>query len=141
MAKIKQCDVCGKDVKIDNWGNGTCKNCGWGNDDNALKYLDAINPPNFVSLNEARNLYKHNKSFTPTFKRTLDLVKRGIDVVFNYKNILYQLSKHKDYTFWQVDTDNFQSYKTIEEFRDKINIDGVRVEDLWDKVKKVDFAD
>ena len=66
---------------------------------------------------------------------------RGIDINFKYNKSLFQLSKHNDYTFWEVDTDNYQSYDTIDEFRKKINIDGIRVEDLWDEVKKVDFAD
>ena len=141
MVKNKKCDVCEKNLIIDKYGNGKCKNCGWNNDENALIYPNAVNPPNFFSLNEAKSYYLKNKKFMPTFERVISLVDRGIDINFKYNKSLFQLSKHNDYTFWEVDTDNYQSYDTIDEFRKKINIDGIRVEDLWDEVKKVDFAD
>ena len=31
--------------------------------------------------------------------------------------------------------------KIIKEFADKINIDGVKVKDIWDKIYKLNFAD
>ncbi len=139
MEKVKHCDVCGEDVKIDSWGNGQCKNCGWNNDENALVYPNAINPPNFMSLNEARNNYKNKTKFKPTFDRVMELVDRGLDIVIKYKKILYQLSKHNDYTLWEVDTDNYIAYESLEEFKDNVKINNIFLKNLWKDIKFIKY--
>ena len=137
--KIKQCDICGKDIKIDNYGNGVCKNCGWCNDKNATKYPNAINPPNFASLNEAKINYKSKLKYKPTFDRIIELVDRGLDIVIKYKKSLYQLSKHNDFTIWEVDTKNYKSYKSLEEFKSKVNIKDIPLKDLWKNIKFIKY--
>ena len=137
--KTKKCDVCGKDIKVDEFRNGKCKNCGWNNDENALIYPDAINPPNFMSLNEAIYNYKKNIKYKPTFDRIVELLERGLDVMFKYKGNKYQLSRHNDYTIWEYDTKNYISYPTIEQFKEKAEISGVPLKDLWEKVNFIKY--
>lgn len=137
--KTKKCDVCGKDIKVDEFGNGKCKNCGWNNDENALIYPDAINPPNFMSLNEAIYNYKKNIKYKPTFDRIVELLERGLDVMFKYKGNKYQLSRLNDYTIWEYDTKNYISYPTIEQFKEKAEIGGVPLKDLWEKVNFIKY--
>ncbi len=88
----KQCDVCENTLKIDAWGNGTCKKCGWNNDKYSTSYPNAINPPNFISLTQAKRYFKLGKSFLPTYSQFLNLVKRGFDFTFKFekKSINYQ---------------------------------------------------
>ena len=139
MEKIKQCDVCGKDIKIDNYGNGKCKNCGWNNGENAVTFPNSINPPNFMSLNEAKNNYKNKLKYKPTFERIMELVDRGLDIVIKYKKSLYQLSKHEDYTIWEIDTKNYKSYKSLEKFKNNVQINNSFLKDLWKDIKFIKY--
>ena len=52
--KIKQCDVCGKDIKIDNYENGKCKNCGWIDSENSFNHPSEVKYPNITSLNNEK---------------------------------------------------------------------------------------
>ena len=139
MEKIKNCDICGENTKIDNYGNGKCKNCGWNNDENAVTFPNSINPPNFTSLNEAKNNYKNKLKYKPTFDRIVDLVDRGFDIIIKYKKSLYQLSKHDDFTIWEVDTNNYKSYKSFDEFKSKANINDIPLKDLWKNIKFIKY--
>ena len=135
----KNCDVCNNVIKIDAWGNGTCKKCGWNNDKYSSSYPNAINPPNFISLNQAKRYFKLGKSFLPTYPQFLNLVKRGFDFTFKFEGKKYQLSVHDDYTLWEIDTKNFVSYKTFAEFKSNFSIDGVAIKDNWDKIKSLQY--
>ena len=77
-----------------------------------------------------------------SYEQFIFLIKSGYEMQFFYNKRKYGSTQFSGYEFYEWGKDEgYQSYKTIEEFRDKINIDGIRVEDLWGKVKKVDFAD
>lgn len=139
MEKIKKCDVCGNEIKVDNWGNGHCHKCGWSNDENALSYPNSINPPNFVSLNETKFNYQNKIIYKPTFDRVIELVDRGLDIVIKYKKCSYQLSKHEDYTLWEIDTKNYQSYNSIKELKDNAKINNILLKDLWKDIKYIKY--
>lgn len=126
----KQCVVCGQTINIDDWGNGKCRHCGWCNSSHAIQYPNAINPPNFVSFNEAKERYKENKKFVPSYDRCMKLVDRGFDIVFRYQKKNYQLSKHDDYTIWETSTENYKNYKTIEDFCENIEIEGIKLKNI-----------
>lgn len=53
----KKCDACGGDILIDKLGFGGCSNCGCQNSDAALEKPDYPYSDNFVSLNNAKQLY------------------------------------------------------------------------------------
>ena len=137
--KIKKCDVCGKDIKVDDWENGACKNCGWNNDEDAIKYPNAINPPNFTSLNEAKNNYKNNVTYKPTFDRVAQLVDRVLDIIIKYKKSLYQLSKHDDYTLWKINTKDYQSFKSLQELKNNAKVDNSYLKDIWQEISDISY--
>ena len=122
MKVTKICDVCNLPIKVNKYGVGSCKNCGWNNDDNATKYPNAINPPNFVSLNEAKINYKNKIKYKPTFERIIELIDRGLD-----------------FTIWKIDTKIYQSYKNLEEFKNKVNIDNIPLKELWKNIKFIKY--
>ena len=135
MKSVKQCDVCGAEICVDRYGYGKCKNCGWINDDNCIEFPNSVNPPNFVSLNKAKELYKTNKPFLPTYNEMLLLVQRGLDLSFVYKKHRYQLDLHDKFTLWKVDTEEYQEYDNFEDLANNLKIDNVFVKNIWDKIK------
>ena len=69
----------------------------------------------------------------------MELVDRGLDIVIKYKKSLYQLSKHEDYTIWEADTENYKSYKSLENFKSEANIDDIPLKELWKDVKFIKY--
>lgn len=139
MKKEKKCQICGKNVLVDDYGNGFCKICKWHQSNDAYIYPNAINPPNFLSYNEAREYYMQNKKYTPNFDRILELIGRGLDIFFKYKNKKYQLSKHNDYTLWEVNTNKFEAFGDLNKLKENAKIDDILLKDLWKKIKYIRY--
>lgn len=136
---IIKCDVCGSEVKIDRLGNGKCKNCGWHNEDS--KFTVCANYPNMVSLEEAKELYRQGKKLLPTFAGFLDIVSRGFEMALWYRGKKYGAMKYQnkyDFYLWGSE-ENFQEYTTIEELREKANIDGELLKDIWNRIKRIEY--
>ena len=59
------CQVCGKNVLVDPYGNGFCENCGWVQNREYDKYPDDVCYPNF----DYHTLLQHQKyiSFSVLF--------------------------------------------------------------------------
>ncbi len=77
-----------------------------------------------------------------SFDEFIYLIKNGYEMQFFYKKRKFGSTQFGSYEFYEWNIEKgYQSYKTLEEFKEKINIDGEKVVDLWDKVRKVDFAD
>lgn len=77
-----------------------------------------------------------------SYEQFIYLIKSGYEMQFYYKKRKFGSTQFDGYEFYEWNKDEgYQSYKTIEEFSDKINIDGKKLKDLWSEVKKVDFAD
>lgn len=139
MNNKKQCDVCGNDVLIDKWGNGKCKICGWHQSPDCLEYPNAINPPNFASFNEAKKLYKDGLSFSLSFDRLAELVDRGFDISFIYNKKRFLVDKHEEITLWQINSNNYSTYKNIISFMQDAKIDNLQLRDIWQSVKAVRY--
>ena len=135
----KQCDVCRNEIMVDMWGNGKCKVCGWNQNEDSLNYPNAVNSPNFVSLNEAKQLYKNNKPFIPTFERFSSLINRGFDISFIYRKKRYQVDNHDEITLWEMGTENYVVFKDIQEFMNTAKINDKLVKDIWSKVKSIRY--
>ncbi len=141
MVKTKQCDVCGKDVKIDEWGNGTCKNCGWIDSETSLKYKSEVKYPNITSFNNAKKLVAQNKKLKPTFDEFIIIVKENLEPSFKYKNKRYGSTQFGGFEFYEYNTViGYQTYNTIEEFEKNVNINSVHLKDLWDKVSHFEIS-
>ncbi len=138
---IKQCDVCGKDIKIDKYGNGICKNCGWNDCEASLKYPNEVRYPNITSFNNAKNLVSKNQKLKPTYEEFLIIVKENLEPSFKYKNKKYGSTQFDGYEFYEWNKDEgYQSYKTIEEFDKNVNIKGVRLKDLWENISHFEIS-
>lgn len=139
--KIKKCDVCGKYIKVDDWGNGVCKDCGWVDSEICLKNPDNVKYPNITSLNNARELIKSNKKLKPTFNEFITIVKENLEPSFRYKNKRYGNTSFDGYEFYECDSEKeYQSYKTIEDFEKHVNINGVLLKDLWKDVSDFELG-
>ena len=136
---FKNCDVCGADIKIDEYGNGYCKKCGWHNA--RSEDYEYANYPNFLSLVDAQKAYMQGKKLLPTFDGFLDILSRGFEMAIWHKKKKYgaMLNGNKyDFYLWGSE-DNFQEYETIEDFSDKANIDGELLKDIWQDITKIEY--
>ncbi len=77
----------------------------------------------------------------PTFAGFLDIVSRGFEMALWYRGKKYGAMKYQNkYDFYLWDSEeNFQEYTTIEELREKANIDGELLKDIWDKIKRIEY--
>ncbi len=138
---MKKCDVCGKDIIIDKFGNGRCKNCGWIDNEDALKCPDMVLWPNITSLNNAKKLVLQNKKLKPTYDEFLNIVKNNLEPSFKYKNKKYGSTQFDGIEFYEYDTDEgYQTYSNIEEFDKQANINGVRLKDLWNNINHFEIG-
>ena len=61
---------------------------------------------------------------------------------FFYKKRKFGITKFDGFEFYEWEKDEgYQNYKSLNEFADKINIDGIKVKDIWGKIYKLNFAD
>lgn len=135
----KKCDVCNSMVFVDKYGNGKCKTCGWWQDCEAEKYPNAINPPNFTSLNKAKKLWENKIVFTPSLNEILNLVVRGFDISFIYNKKRYQFDKHDNFTFWEMGTNNYTEFENIEDLVNNLKIDGSLLKDCWERIHHIRY--
>ena len=77
-----------------------------------------------------------------TYDEFIEIISFGLEMQFFYKKRKFGVTHFDGYEFYEWDKeDGYQNYKTINEFSQKINIDGILVKDLWKEVSKINFAD
>lgn len=132
---IKQCDVCGKNIKVDKWGNGKCKNCGWIQCEASLKNPNEVKYPNITSFNNAKELSVKKQKLKPTYEEFIIIVKENLEPSFKYKNKKYGNTNFNGFEFFEFNSEKcYQKYSSIEEFDKNVNINGKHLKDLWDSV-------
>lgn len=139
---VKACDVCGKPVTIDQFGYGDCKNCGWIQDPARLKSPDRVEYPNRISLNKAKMLYKQGKKLEPDFDDFIAGLEMYSEMEFTYNNKSYGVFLYEDNQvefFENENPENLQVYSNATEFKQKANINGKLLKDIWQDVKNPDF--
>lgn len=138
---LKGCDVCGKIVAIDKFGFGECGNCGWIQDFEMLKMPDKVMYPNRISLNKARMLYKQGKKLEPDIDDFVHGLMMYSEMEFYYNNKSYGVCRvnNKIEFFEDKNPNSLQIYSNINEFREKSNIDGKLLKDIWKDVKDADY--
>jgi hypothetical protein len=139
---IKECDVCGKPVAVDDLSSGCCDYCGW--KQTSLDRPDEIHwSYNFVSFNKARELVKQGKLVRPDFEDFLKCMRVYSELEFYYKGKHFGLLLVNGvYHFyeWNVMDKGYQKYVSIEEFAERANINGALLKDIWASVEKVSTA-
>ena len=139
---IKKCDVCGNVVADDSFGNGTCERCGWVQGVVYESHPDIVTYPNMVSLNKAKMLYSERKPFTPSLEDFLDALFMYSEVVFNYANEVYEvfLSGGADEDIIVFASERFrQEFCSRDEFKNRANIDGKLLKDIWRDVTNANY--
>ena len=139
---LKACDVCGKVVAIDQFGNGPCKNCGWEHS-GANPSPDIVMYPNLVSLNKARALYKSGKKLIPDFDDFVAGLLMYSEMEFFYDGRQYGVFFYDKTSliefFENKNQSSLQTFASVSEFKAKAHIDGKLLKDIWKNVSKADY--
>ncbi len=136
---LKACDVCGKVVAIDQFGHGDCENCGWAQDPVLVKMPDKVMYPNRVSLNKAKTLYKQSKKLEPDLDDFIDGLFMYSEMVFTYNNVEYEVFLKPNKNIILCSSSMQQEYTTREEFKNRANINGLLLKDIWHNVTNADY--
>ena len=138
----KICDVCGTEVYVDSIGNGDeCPNCSWVNCAYYEKFPDRVMNPNLISLNKAKKLYADGKPFLPD----LDDFIGGLDfygeMEFTYQGINYGVTRVQNdaVDLWIFNGGTVELFKDSEEFRDKAQINGKLLKDIWQEIENANW--
>ena len=149
-----KCSICGMVALKDEWGNGECQNCGWkfSKDEEQFEKDMGISYPMLVSPTTARKQYKAGQPFKATFDEFVNGLKFYSEMTLKYNNKNFGVYFHRDKNkkvsgvleldgrvefFEDKIIKSLQEYNSIQEFKNKANINGVLLKDLW---KDVSFA-
>ena len=83
------CQICGKSVLVDPYGNGFCENCGWVQNREYDKYPDDVRYPNIVAFNKAKRLFAEGKPLSPSFEDFIDGLEFYKEMQFEYEGNTY----------------------------------------------------
>lgn len=97
-----------------------------------------------VTPTTAREQYKQGKPFKATFEEFLIRLFFYSEMLFKYNNKTHEaflMSKKdsqsdEDYNFIFCCEGFNQEYKSREKFKNKANINGILLKDMWDKIEK-----
>ena len=141
---VQKCDVCGRIVFVDQFGNGVCESCGWVQSANEEQFemANKISYPNLVPLSVAKEQYAKGLPFTPSFEDFLNGLLFYSEMEFDYNNkhygVFYYTSENVE--FFEVDVpQSLTKFKNIKDFADRANIDGHLLKDIWKHVKNARF--
>lgn len=139
--QITKCSICGLTALQDQYGNGECPNCGWkfSKDEEMFEKELGVSYPMLVTPTTAREQYKKGLPFKATFEEFLNGLYFYSEMLFEYGETTYEVFLKGDGTIVFCSKDMQQEYKTREEFENNANINGVLLEQLWDKVEKPSF--
>lgn len=154
--QLCKCSICGKVAMKDQYGNGECQNCGWkfsADEENFEKNM-GISYPMLVSPTTAREQYKKGLPFKATFDEFIKGLKFYSEMTLTYKNKRFGVFFYRDKninveTFEKLDgkveffedkvKESLVKFKSISEFKEKANINGVLLKDLWSDVTFAGF--
>lgn len=135
------CDVCGTEVLVDSIGNGDkCPKCLWIKCSDSEEFPDRVMCPNLISLNKARKLYIEGKPFSPDIDDFIGGLDFYGEMEFTYQGINYGVTRSNGMIdFWIVNGKTVELFKDSIEFRDKAQINGKYLKDIWQEVKNVNW--
>ena len=135
------CDVCGTEVLVDSIGNGDkCPKCSWIKCNDSEEFPDRVMWPNLISLNKARKLYIEGKPFSPDIDDFIGGLDFYGEMEFTYQGINYGVTRSNGMIdFWIVNGKTVELFKDSIEFRNKAQINGKYLKDIWQEVKNVNW--
>ncbi|MBP3630276.1 MAG: hypothetical protein J6J23_02170 [Clostridia bacterium] len=139
--EIKKCDVCGRIVLVDQFGNGECENCGWVQNENEYEFekVNKISYPNLVPLSEAKEQYNQGRKFKASFENFLNGLFFYGEMLFKYKGELFEvdlLGDRKNKYKIVYGCNRFkQEFYSKNDFASRSTLDGRLLKDMWDEVE------
>ena len=141
--ELVPCEICGYPVVHYEYGlYQDCPKCGWRRDsDNIeLKQQWGISYPMLVSLSHARDQYKQGLPFKADFDEFIRGLLFYSEMLFDYQGKTYEayLYRNKNvepYKFVFCCAEFLQEYFSEKDFREKANINGDLLKDIWNEVQ------
>ena len=139
--EMKKCDVCGRIVMVDQYGNGVCDNCGWVQSKNEIEFemVNKISYPNLVPLSRARQQYKQGKPFKATFEDFVNGLFFYGEMLFKHKGELFEVcllgDRDNKYKIVYGCKRFKQEFCTKSDFVSKATLGGRLLKDVWDEVE------
>jgi len=143
-----KCQVCKKDVILDETKHGECTHCGWFNNGFAAEIPQTLVFPGVVSLNKAIALHEAGLPVVPSFDDFVVMLKHYSEVEFMYKGIWYSAGfchgltggKATGIEFGASEIpESMQEFDTIEEFAANVKLDGYLLKDIWHNVENAKY--
>ncbi len=141
--ELVPCEICGYPVVHHEYGGYSyCEKCGWrrGGDNTELEQQWGISYPMLVSLSHAREQYKQGLPFKADFDEFIRGLLFYSEMLLDYQGETYEayLYRNKNvepYKFVFCCTEFQQEYFSEKDFREKANIQGNLLKDIWDEVQ------
>lgn len=134
-----KCVICGNNYFADIYGQGECGYCGWYNNKLGETNDNEVVYPNLISLNKAKKLYQDGKPFRPDLDDFLDGLFMYSEMVFTYNDNEYEVFLRANRNIVLYSSSMQQEYTTREDFKNKANINGALLKDIWHNVINADY--
>lgn len=140
--EIVLCEICGYPVLHNEYGfYQDCPQCGWrrGADNRALEQQWGVSYPMLVPLSHAKKQYQNGIPFKADFDEFIRGLLFYSEVLFDHQGTTYEVFLKGDersnmIVFCCVEFQ--QEYDSEQDFREKANIGGNLLKDIWDEVQK-----
>ena len=143
--ELVPCEICGYPVVHYEYGGYSyCEKCGWrrGADNTELEQQWGISYPMLVSLSHAREQYKQGLPFKADFDEFIQGLFFYSELLFDYQGTTCEVflkGDEKSDTIVFCCTEFQQEYFSEKDFREKANIHGKCLKDIWDEVQNPRF--
>lgn len=144
MGTVKQCDVCGNKILVDNYGNGcNCPICGWRQSEESFNHPNTAGIRNIPTLNNAIKQFKEGKSATlANFEDFISAFNSYGELEFTYDNKRFGVlmdDKSNNIILLNIENNQKQYYSNIDSFARTSQLDGIPLKTLWNRVTNTDF--
>ena len=139
------CEICGYPVLHNEYGfYQDCPKCGWrrGGDNTELEQQWGISYPMLVSLSRAREQYKQGLPFKADFDEFIRGLLFYSEMLFDYRGTTYEVfmkGDEKSDIIVFCCAEFQQEFFSEKDFREKANINGNLLKDIWDEVQDPRF--
>ena len=139
------CEICGHPVLHNEYGfYQDCPKCGWrrGGDNTELEQQWGISYPMLVSLSRAREQYKQGLPFKADFDEFIRGLLFYSEMLFDYRGTTYEVfmkGDEKSDIIVFCCAEFQQEFFSEKDFREKANINGNLLKDIWDEVQDPRF--
>ena len=140
-SEMRSCEICGYPVVHYEYGfYQDCPKCGWRRDSDNIELEQqwGISYPMLVSLSHAKEQYKQGLPFKADFDEFIRELFFYSEMLFDYKQTTYEVFLKGDEESDMIVfccTDFQQEYFSEKDFREKVNINGDLLKDIWDEVQ------